>query len=123
MPRDAYSTTFDSWDLLNRRLEEDGDIPLLSGQRAELEALLREAREMRNEYLALTSRAREASRKLQELMDRGRNLESRLRSGLRGFHGHDNSELLKYGIQPRRRRRRKTEEGPEEDASSEPSKD
>ncbi len=122
MPRDAYSTTFDSWDLLNSRLLEDGDIPHLSGQRAELEALLREAREMRAEYLALTSRAREASRKLQELMDRGRNLESRVRASLRGVHGGDNTELLKYGIQPRRQRRKKAE-GPEGEPPSEPSRD
>jgi hypothetical protein len=109
MPRDAFADTTTVWEALAASLRKHfANFPRLVGFEdtlVELEAELTEARQHKFRLIALKAEMLETSRLLQESLARGREVESRLRSLLKGQLGATNLDLIRFGLRPRRDRR------------------
>ena len=109
------------WELLNAALQPHlTDMPYLRDKATELEGLIAEAKGMDSKQQDLRGALQQTVRARQDLEKRGKNLQSRLASILRGSLGFDNQTLLGFGIKPRRPARRKktpTETPPPEPAA------
>lgn len=117
MPKDALSYVLRSWDLLAGNLKKNAeDLPQLQDLGSELQASREETARLISEHKKLQAEALIASRRLQESVQRGKSLERRLRSHLKGVYGDRAEALIKFGIQPRRDPRRKKKEAAEGEA-------
>ena len=106
MPRASFAVTVNGWDLLSHSaLQLTGDIPHLHEQATALRASYREVLALQSRYAQLLAETRETARLLREAVDRGRELDSRLRHSLRGNLGTTSEDLIRHGLQPRRRGR------------------
>jgi hypothetical protein len=110
VPKEALSDVLQGWDLLAGNLKKHTEVPPL------LQELASELQEMRGETLRLTAEHKKlqaetqiTSRLVQESIQKGKSLERRLRSHLKGLYGDKAETLIKFGIQPRRDPRKKKE--------------
>lgn len=111
MPKKGFAENTVTWERLSERLKEHAAaLPHLQEQRAELEAVIQEARALKSEHLNLTAAALSAARRLRETVARGNQLESRLRLLLKGSLGGQSEKLIQFGVQPRRPRRKKKDD-------------
>lgn len=114
MPKEALSDVLGSWDLLAENLKKHDEAPpLLLDLATELHDAREETLRLVAEYKKLQAETQIASRQLQESVQKGKSIERRLRSHLKGVYGDRAETLIKFGIQPRRdpRRRKETAEG------------
>ena len=116
MPKEALSDVLRSWDLLAGNLEQHDEAPpLLLELGRELQEMRQETLRLASEHKRLQSETQIASRQLQETVQKGKSVERRLRSHLKGVYGDKAETLIKFGIQPRRdpRKKKETSEGEE----------
>ncbi|HXO20921.1 MAG TPA: hypothetical protein VOA87_13475 [Thermoanaerobaculia bacterium] len=107
MPKSAYAQEVGGWDALvtslGKRAEE---VPHLAEQCARLAQIVAQVKALDGRKLKETARLRTTTRQLQEARTIGRELESRLRAGLRGVFGSHAPDLIAFGGRPLRRPRR-----------------
>lgn len=111
MPKDALSDVLQSWDLLAGNLKKHTEAPpLLLDLGSELQEIREETLRLTAEHKKLQAQTQITSRRIQESIQKGKSLERRLRSHLKGVYGHKAETLIQFGIQPRRDPRRKKED-------------
>jgi hypothetical protein len=81
------------------------DLDHLENQRAELEIHLDRLKEANTRQAALKARLQQATRDVEEHLDVGRDLSTRLRDAIRGVYGRRGEKLAEFGLQPRRPRK------------------
>jgi hypothetical protein len=108
VPKEALSDVLQGWDLLSGNLKKNTqELPQLQELGSELFDIREETLRLSAEHKKLQAETQIASRKLQETVQKGKSLERRLRSHLKGVYGDRAEALIKFGIQPRRDPRRK----------------
>jgi hypothetical protein len=108
VPKEALSDVLRSWDLLAGNLKEHAEAtPLLLELATELHEMRGETLRLAAEHKKLQAETQITSRLVQESVQKGKSLERRLRSHLKGVYGDKAETLIKFGIQPRRDPRRK----------------
>jgi hypothetical protein len=122
MPRTTTDVTVADWEKLTRLVDQearDGN-PAVALAYDTLAACLAEINRLiavRNFHEA---RKQEATRGIQELLEKGRLEATFLRSGLKFRYGRGSEKLVRFGMQPfrgKKRRKRKEKEGEEPDGS------
>lgn len=110
MPKEALSDVLQGWDLLAGNLKKHAEVPpLLQELASELQKMREETLRLTAEHKKLQAETQITSRLVQESIQKGKSMERRLRSHLKGIYGDKAEALIKYGIQPRRDPRRKKE--------------
>ena len=103
----------DRWQLLTQTLAPNiENAQHLEPPRAQLEAMLIKAQELRAQQKALTASKQEISRQLQTLILDGQKLANLLRVGVKQRFGNRSEKLVEFGIQPFRGRKRAKQEEP-----------
>lgn len=113
MPKEALSFVLQSWEILVGALKRNAAALVHLQEGAdELAEVRRQTLRLKTEHQKLQAQVLTASRRLQESIQHGKGLESRLRNALKGVYGGGAEQLIQFGIQPRREsRRKKREEG------------
>ena len=111
MPGLSFQKIVADCELLSTNLKPHlADMPHLQDESEGLEALIAEAKTLRNEQVVLTGRLREITRLRQEAQRQSQDLRSRVVAQLRGKLGFENENLIGFGIPPRKRSRKKAEQ-------------
>jgi hypothetical protein len=102
----SYGETFNEWEQIKKAFTDNqSDFPHLESHRAQLEALLEEAREMAQQQAVHTASRQDTSRRLEAAVERGRKLASFMRAGAKERYGNRSEKLVEFGVQPLRTRR------------------
>ncbi|HEX7185651.1 MAG TPA: hypothetical protein VF756_27750 [Thermoanaerobaculia bacterium] len=96
------------------------DLAHLDGTRAQLQDLLEQARSLSSQQAAATAAKQEATRALQQVLQKGEALVDVLRTGARAHYGNRSEKLVEFGMQPFRGRNRSAETEPPVEPSPEP---
>jgi hypothetical protein len=119
VPKDSLGAVLRSWNLLTDAVEKnDSPLPQAAELSRELAELRAELLRAKARHLDLLAQTLQASRHLRETTAKGKSVESRLRSLLKGIYGSDSAQLQRYGIQPRREPRKRKEKEEEGEAPS-----
>jgi hypothetical protein len=101
MSKTSFAAIVGHWDVLLAGAEANrDDLPALESYRAQLEAALKEARELYARRLSHEAEALQMSRELRARMDLGRDLAARLESGVRLLYGRRSPKLSEFGMKP-----------------------
>lgn len=120
MPKDSFAAIINNWERLAEAVKKDeGSPPHVAELGSELAMLREQTILAKTQHMSRVAEALTASRHLQESIEYGRSLESRLRNLVKGLHGSDSAQLYRYGIQPRREPRKP--KGKEEEKGEAPS--
>ncbi len=92
------------------------DFPHLEAPRLELQSVVNHLEDLVTQQASLTAAKQEATKKQQELIDKGRQLAAFLRSGVKQRYGRRSEKLAEFNIQPFRGRK----PAPEPDTPEEP---
>lgn len=103
MPGQTFGDLIEKWDQLARAVEINA-LPLLQDERAQLQTVVANARELSKRQDAERAIKQQTSQDLKAAMLSGRDLSNRLRIGVRAMLGPKNEKLVEYGIPPQRRR-------------------
>lgn len=102
-----YGVTLNGWERLLASLEANKDaFPQLDVYRAQLAAMLAQAREASAEQAAMAASKQQATQRLQTLLADGRKLATVLRTGVRQHYGNRAEKLVEFDLQPLRSRTR-----------------
>jgi len=99
-----------AWQQLLVALAENAvDLPHLESRREKLQAILNEALPVFQEQAASTAMKQDASRRLEDLLSRGRTVATFLHAGIREHYGKRSEKLAEFRLQPFRGRRPQAE--------------
>jgi hypothetical protein len=102
-----YGATFNGWERLLASLEANKEtFPQLDAYRAQLAAMLNEAREASAEQTAMAAGKQQATQRIQTLLVDGRKLATVLRTVVRQHFGNRSEKLAEFDLQPLRTRTR-----------------
>jgi hypothetical protein len=105
----TYKGKVEDWERLNERLTANvGDLAHLEKSRAQLQALMEQARGIAAVQVAQMAAKQEASQKLAEVIAEGTRLATLLRSSVRQHYGIRAEKLVEFGVKPFRGRKPKT---------------
>ena len=105
----TYKGKVEDWERLNERLTANaGDLAHLEKTRAQLQALMEQARGHAAAQAAQMAAKQEASQKLAEVIAEGTRLATLLRSSVRQHYGIRAEKLVEFGVKPFRGRKPKT---------------
>jgi hypothetical protein len=90
------------WGELSAALAANPDLAYLESQRVLLEGEVETFRQLVVRQANLRRQTQEVSREIEALVDRGRDMATRLRDSLRGHYGRTAEMLVEYRLQPRR---------------------
>ena len=107
MARDTHGNTVVGWKRLLDSLADKETTPQIKNSRETLQTLYQEALELAAKRDAHRAAKQEASRALQDTLERGRRLKTTLRIFLKEHYGSDSEQLVEFGIRPRRRIRKR----------------
>lgn len=106
MPRSAQNELLHEWAKLLKAVRENEDrFPGIAPQVEALQKAYTDARSHRSIRDSLAASTRDATQRLQNSLDEGRDAAISLRSLVKGTLGVRTEELTVYGIKPRRKRR------------------
>jgi hypothetical protein len=106
MPRRSFADHSASWRKLYMALEEFlPTLPTLAPYREQLGEVVDEVYRRKSRLLVLQSQVAVEAELLRDTLERGKELESRLRSGLRSGLGPHATALERFGIKPVKRKR------------------
>ncbi len=106
MPRRSFADHSASWRKLYMALEEFlPTLPTLAPYREQLGEVVDEVFRRKSRLLVLQSQVSAEAELLRDALERGKELESRLRSGLRSGLGPHATVLERFGIKPVKRKR------------------
>src|SRR5215217_1523592 len=105
----TYKGKVEDWERLNERLTANaGDLAHLEKNRAQLQALMEQARGIAAVQSAQMAAKQEASQKLADIVAEGTRLATLLRSSVRQHYGIRAEKLVEFGVKPFRGRKPKT---------------
>jgi ABC-type transporter Mla subunit MlaD len=104
MPRPTtYAENLKQWELLSKSLAANaGGLPHLEAHRAQLDALLAQAKDLAAQQANLTATKQEVSKHRAELNAEGRKLTTFLQVAVKQQYGNRAEKLLEFGVQPLR---------------------
>jgi hypothetical protein len=114
MPKSSFTDVIAYWEeLLAGAAANRDDLPALEHCRAQLEAALKEAKEIQSRRLNQELEARQMTRELHARVELGRDLAARLASGVLLLYGRRSPKLGEFGLKPipSTRRRKKAPSG------------
>lgn len=107
MSRLMFASTTDGWEQLVKSLEANAsDFPQLAEERAQLQALLDQARQVAAQQAALTASKQLMTKQIQDLLVEGQKVATFMRAGVRHRYGNRSEKLVEFGMQPFRSRPR-----------------
>lgn len=110
MPGQTFGDLIEKWDQLARAVEINS-LPLLQEERAQLQAVVVNARELSKRHDAERAIKQQTTQDLKAAMLSGRDLSNRLRIGVRAMLGPKSEKLVEYGIPPQRPQKRNRKGG------------
>ncbi|HEX6900608.1 MAG TPA: hypothetical protein VF789_12865 [Thermoanaerobaculia bacterium] len=105
MAGQTFGDLIEKWDQLARAVEVNA-LPLLQEERAQLQTVVANARELSKRQDAERAIKQQTSQDLKAALLSGRDLSNRLRIGVRAVLGPKNEKLVEYGIPPQRPQKR-----------------
>ena len=109
----SYADLIRDWEkLLNSANARQDQLPNVEPFRESVQQVIAEAKEVKARQDAATADRQRATQELTEVINRGRDLVSRLRQAIRAVLGTKNEMLILFGVMPVRRRARKTPAAP-----------
>lgn len=94
------------WGLISsNRQQIEENLPNLAGDLSDLASVHKEVTVLVAKQAHYMAKAREVTAKIQTLSRHGDRLRGRIGASLRGKHGFDATELIRYGFKPRRANR------------------
>lgn len=106
MPRRSFVNHAGGWSRLYISLEEAvAELPALAPHREQLGALVEEVYQRKSRLKLLQSQVKQEAKLLRDALERGKELESRIRSGLKAGLGPHSLSLERYGVKPVKRKR------------------
>jgi hypothetical protein len=121
MPRTRISVTISDWETLKHSVTEEttGEDPALKVFYDKLQVLLAEFQQLAQQQAFHAARKQEATRRMNEILEDGRQTASALKAGLKNHFGNRSEELIKFGIKPfRRKKKAKTTDSPADTEAS-----
>ena len=101
MSRLMFASTTDGWEQLVKSLESNAsDFPQLLEERAQLQALLDQARQVAAQQAALTASKQLMTKQIQDLLVEGQKVAAFMRAGVRHRYGTRSEKLVEFGMQP-----------------------
>ena len=101
MPKNSFADIVGHWEALLAGAEAHrDDLPALEHCRVQLEAALKEAKEIQSRRLNQEWEARQMTRDLHARLRLGRDLAARLESGVRLLYGRRSPKLGEFGMKP-----------------------
>jgi hypothetical protein len=101
MSNNSFASIVGHWEALLAGADTNrDDLPALERYRAQLEAAVKEAREIQSRRLNQESEARQMTRELHARIELGRELAARLASGVRLLYGRRSPKLGEFGLKP-----------------------
>lgn len=102
MPRPTtYAENLKQWELLSKSLAANaGSLPHLETHRAQLDALLVQAKDLAAQQANLTATKQEVSKQRSEINAEGRKLTTFLQVAVKQQYGNRAEKLLEFGVQP-----------------------
>jgi uncharacterized protein YydD (DUF2326 family) len=105
----TYKGKVEDWERLNERLTANaGELAHLEKTRAELQALMEQARGIAAAQAAQMAAKQEASQKLKDIIAEGTRVATLLRANVRQHYGMRAEKLVEFGVKPFRGRKSKT---------------
>jgi hypothetical protein len=110
MARDPqYGVTLNGWHGLGKAMEANKeDFQELETQRQQLLSMHDEVREAAKEQATFAAAKQDATKRVQDLLGKGRKLATFLRTAVRQRYGNRSEKLVEFGLQPLRTRSRRT---------------
>jgi hypothetical protein len=107
MPKQSFAQETDAWRQLASAVDRHAkEMPHLELQAAELADLVDRLSKLRGRQRRLRTQLLLVTGEMQNGLDDGRSLASRLRAGVKQVYGFHAGELNEFGTKPRRRTRR-----------------
>ncbi len=101
MSRLMFASTTDGWEQLVKSLEANAsEFPQLLEERAHLQGLLDQARQVAAQQAALTASKQAMTKQIQDLLVEGQKVAAYMRAGVRHRYGSRNEKLVEFGMQP-----------------------
>lgn len=119
MPNASQADFLAEWEHFLKAAAANVDsLAFLEGHRTELTAVVEGIKVTRNRQDTARAELQQATRDLEDLMARGRDLALRMRNGVRTQFGVTSEKLVEFGMQPRRKpqrnsKKKKAEKPPE----------
>lgn len=102
MPKESLALTVHQWQQILDASDANGaDLAFLESQRAELRDLLERAKSLSIRQAALAAERQQVTRDLDAVKERGRDIATRMRLGIRHQYG-EGEKIIEFGLQPRR---------------------
>ena len=118
-PKSRYADHIKEWEELSASLlASSSEAPQIEIQRAALQRMLEQARELTTRQALFQAQKQEVSKQLGKLMIEGRRLATVLRATVRQHYGITNEKLVQFGLQPFRSRSQKGKPTPEPEPPS-----
>jgi phage tail tape-measure protein len=101
----SFADVMDDWqDLLAACADHADSLAPAEPQRAALEKLLKDARDIRNQQESAKATKQELRQRLDKTLKEGREAARRLRAVVKGNLGTDNERLVQFDVAPNRKR-------------------
>jgi hypothetical protein len=104
MRNNSYGDHMRLWEELTTAVESHSELAHLEPARALLDTELEAFKDTNVLQASLRSQTQQASRDIQEHVERGRILATQLRDGIRAVYGRTAERLVEFRMQPRRMR-------------------
>jgi hypothetical protein len=104
MPNTSFADVMAEWDKLIATTDiNKTDLPYLAEIRSQLITVRDGAKEANLRQSAFKAQFQQSTRDLEEFLEKGRDLSTRLRNGVRTQYGLKGEKLTEFGLQPRRK--------------------
>lgn len=108
----AYGKVFRDWEALLGACQQNAALlPGFESLKTEMETLLARARDLKIEQENLNGARKDATQRLRQLLDDGRETARKIRGFIQGHLGSKSERLSQFGISPNGRRSRKAKLG------------
>jgi hypothetical protein len=112
-PKSRYADHIKEWeDMTASLVPSASEAPQIEFQRAALQKMLEDARDLTTQQALFQAQKQEVSKKLGSLIIEGRRLATVLRATVKQHYGIKNEKLVQFGLQPFRGRPQKVEAQP-----------
>jgi hypothetical protein len=106
MPRQSFANVITDWEkLLITVTANKDDLGSIDAYRAQLEVEMGGAKAASIRQAALSAEVQQTTRDLEGFLERGRELASRIRTGIRSKYGNRNEKLTEFGMKVQRKRK------------------
>lgn len=113
MPRTSFANVITEWGkLLITVAANKDDLQPIDAYRAQLEVEMEGAKAANIRQSALNAEAQQTTRDLEGSLERGKELVSRIRTGIRSKYGNHAEKLTEFAMKPRRPRKAKKTKPP-----------